>query len=205
MSLETTVASLVTAANNLTGAVNGKIGQIDARMDEARAEFDQYRSLKDVVGLPGTSGTLNMSVLQGAVWGTGGANGVGAGGDFPVTDLGATTDVYAHFRLPFNINLHDQMFWLNIKGYSYGTVKIIDETFAGYCFAPQRAVISQACFGNLTPTIYTDTNGNVVCRLKFASIYVSTMRIDTMKIGTYKEIKLGDIVPKLSLSPTVVF
>lgn len=205
MSLETTISSLVKAANDLTGVVSGKIGQIDTRMDQARAEFDQFRALKDVVGVPGLSGTLLMSVLQGSIWGTGGVYGVGASGDFPATNLGASDNVYVHFKLPFTINLHDQMFWLNIRGYSYGSVQIIDETFTGYCYAPQRKVLNQACFGNFTPTIYTDSNGYVVCRLKLPSCYVTSMRIDTMKIGTYNEIKVGDIKVKLSLSDTVVF
>lgn len=205
MSLETIIASLVTAANNLTNAVSGKIGQIDARMDKARAEFDQYRSLKDVVGSPDKPGTLNMSVFQGTVWSTGGQFDVGSTGDFTATNLGDSTNVYLHFKLPFNVNNNDAMFWLNIKGYNYGSSKIIEETFVGYCFAPQRAVINKSCFGNLTPAIYSDTNGNVVCSLKFDNIYVSTIRVDTMKVGQYKEIKLGELVSKLSLSPTVVF
>ncbi|MCV0170184.1 hypothetical protein [Pseudomonas aeruginosa] len=45
MSLETQIASLVSASNNLTGAVNGKMGQIDAKVAQAEARFDQNMEL----------------------------------------------------------------------------------------------------------------------------------------------------------------
>ena len=131
MSTETQIANLVQASNNLTSAVNGKIGAIDARMDQARAEFDQFRELKDVVGDIGEPGTLLMSVFQGLIWGTGAPYDVGATGGMVATDLGSSMNVYAHFKLPFSINSDDQMFWLNIRGYSYGSSLVLDETFAG--------------------------------------------------------------------------
>jgi hypothetical protein len=52
VSLETTIASLVTAANNLTTSVNGKIGSINATMAGALSQFNEWRSLKDVEGDP---------------------------------------------------------------------------------------------------------------------------------------------------------
>ncbi|KMT57501.1 hypothetical protein [Pseudomonas fildesensis] len=205
MSTETQIANLVQASNNLTNAVTGKIGAIDARMDQARAEFDHFRALKDVVGEAGEPGTLLMSVFQGLIWGTGAPYDVGATGGMVATDLGSSMNVYVHFKLPFSINSDDQMFWLNIRGYSYGSSLVLDETFAGYVYAPQRAVINQSCFGKFEPTIYADTAGNAVCRIKISNVYVTSLRIDTMQVGRYRSIKLGDIKSKLSLSPTVVF
>ncbi|AZF04026.1 hypothetical protein [Pseudomonas sp. R5-89-07] len=205
MSTETQIASLVQASNSLTNAVNGKIGSIDARMDQARAEFDQFRSLKDVVGEAGAPGTLLMSVFQGLIWGTGAPYDVGATGGMVATDLGSSMNVYAHFKLPFSINTDDQMFWLNVRGYSYGSSLVLDETFAGYVYSPQRAVLNQSCFGKFDPAIYADAAGNAVCRIKIPNVYVTSLRIDTMQIGRYRSIKLGDIKSKLSLSPTVEF
>ena len=205
MSTETQIASLVQASNNLTSAVTGKIGAIDARMDQARAEFDQFRALKDVVGEVGQPGTLLMSVFQGLIWGTGAPYDVGATGGLVATDLGSSLNVYAHFKLPFSINTDDQMFWLNIRGYSYGSSLVLDETFAGYVYSPQRAVINQSCFGTFEPAMYADAAGNAVCRVKIPNVYVTSLRIDTMQVGRYRPIKLGDIKSKLSLSPTVVF
>lgn len=47
MSLETQIASLVTAANNLTSAVDGKMGQIDQEIVGAKAAFEgQLNDLK---------------------------------------------------------------------------------------------------------------------------------------------------------------
>jgi hypothetical protein len=205
LSTETQIANLVQASNNLTSAVNGKIGAIDVRMDQARAEFDQFRALKDVVGGVGEPGTLLMSVFQGLIWGTGAPYDVGATGGMVATDLGSSMNVYVHFKLPFSINSDDQMFWLNIRGYSYGSSLVLDETFAGYVYSPQRAVINQSCFGKFEPAIYADAAGNAVCRIKIPNVYVTSLRLDTMQVGRYRAIKLGDIKSKLSLSSTVVF
>ncbi|WP_339496677.1 hypothetical protein [Pseudomonas sp. EA_15y_Pfl1_P101] len=205
MSTETQIASLVQAANSLTGVVNGKIGDIDERMYQARAEFDQFRLLKDVVGEAGEPGTLLMSVFQGLIWGTGLPYDVGATGGIVASDLGSSLAVYAHFKLPFSINTDDAMFWLNIRGYSYGSSLVLDETFAGYVYSPQRAVINQSCFGKFEPSIYADAAGNAICRIKIPNVYVTFLRIDTMQVGRYRAIKLGDIKSKLSLSPTVAF
>ncbi|KPA92732.1 hypothetical protein ACMGT0_07720 [Pseudomonas sp. RHF3.3-3] len=205
MGIEQKIGELVSAADGLTKVVDGKIAQIDARMDVARAEFDDFRNRKDMVGAPGVQGTLLMNIFQGGVWGTGGAVGKGVSGGFSQVDLGSSVNVYMHFRLPFNINKHDQMFWYNIRGYSYGGAAIVDETIVGYCYSPQRAVINQAVFGNMSPAIYTDSLGNVVIRLKFPNIYVTTVRIDTMQVGVGGMTPVGSLQAKLSLTEKVEF
>lgn len=205
MSLEQNVAELVQATNNLTGTVSGMIGEIDNRVLLAESQFQDYISRADTVGDPAVQGTLFMGIFQGGVWGTGGPNLVGASGGFPVTDLGTTSEVYAHFKLPLNINRDECMFWLNFRGYSYGSACVIDETIAGYCYAPQRKVINQSLFGVMDPAIYVDTVGNVVLRLKFPSIYVTTLRIDTMQTGIGAPPKKGELVAKLSLATEVDF
>ncbi|WP_434628742.1 hypothetical protein J3P84_06295 [Pseudomonas sp. Z1-29] len=205
MSLETTIASLVSAANNLTTAVNGKIGSINSTMATALEQFNEWRSLKDVEGDPAALGTIRRNLLQGFVSGTGGVQGVGAQGDFVLTDLGTSANVYIHFKVPLNINVNSEMFWFNIKGYSYGTAKIIEETLVGYCYQPTRTLQNVATFGNMTPACYVDTNGNVVMRILIPSIYYTTIRIDTMRVGNGRLFKLGDLKTKLSLAETVVF
>jgi len=80
VSLETTVASLVTAANNLTTVVNGKIGTINSTMATALSQFNEWRNLKDVEGDPAALGTIRRNLLQGFVSGTGGLQGVGGTG-----------------------------------------------------------------------------------------------------------------------------
>lgn len=205
MGIEQKIGDLVTAADSLTKVVDGKIAQIDDRMNVARAEFDEFRNKKDMVGVIGAQGTVLMNVFQGGVWGTGGPQNVGASGGFSDVDLGTSENVFMHLKLPMNINVNDQMFWFNIRGYSYGSATIVDETIVGYCYSPQRAVLNKAVFGNMSPGIYTDTKGNVVIRLKFPNIYVTTVRIDTMQVGVGALIPVGSIKSKLSLTEKVEF
>lgn len=205
MSLETTIASLVSAANNLTTAVNGKIGSINTTMATALAQFNEWRNLKDVEGDPAALGTIRRNVLQGHVNGTGAPYGSTAQGEFIPTDLGASTNVYMHFKVPLNINVNSEMFWFNIKGYSYGTAKIIDETLVGYCYQPTRVLQSVSTYGNMTPAVYVDTNGNVVMRILVPNVYYTTIRIDTMRVGNGRLFNQGDLKTKLSLADTVVF
>lgn len=205
MGIEQKIGDLVAAADSLTTAVNGKVSQIDKRMDVARAEFDEFRSKKDLVGAVGASGSVQLNVFQGSVWGTGGPQSTGASGEFSVVDLGTSANVYMHFKLPINVNAHDQMFWLNIRGYSYGSASIVDETIVGYCYSPQRAVLNKAVFGSMSPGVYTDTSGNVIMCLKFPSVYVTTIRVDTMQVGIGGLFAVGSIKSKLSLADKVEF
>lgn len=205
MSLESTIAALVTAANNLTNAVNGKIASINTTMADALAKFDAWRNLKDVEGDPTAMGTIRRNVLQGFIQGTGGVVGTGAQGAFTATDLAQSSNVYVHFKIPLNINVNSEMFWFNIKGYSYGTAKIVEETLVGYCYQPTRTLQSVSTFGNMTPAVYVDTNGNIVMRILVPNIYYTTLRIDTMRVGNGRLFNVGDLVTKLSLAETVVF
>lgn len=207
MSLEAQIAALVQASNNLTAAVDGKIGEIDKEMDEALAQFEGWRNLKDVIGDPAGFGTMRMNILQGHIYGTGGEQGASVSdeGSFQATDLGSSEHVYVHFKVPLNVNINSEMFWFNVKGYSYGTAKIIDETIVGYCYSPVLDITSKSSFGNMTPDVYKDSNGNVVLRLLIPNIYFTTIRVDTMRVGNGRLFNVGDLKTKLSLSQTVVF
>lgn len=205
MSLETTITSLVTAANNLTTAVNGKIGSINSTMAGALAQFNDWRSLKDVEGDPNYPGAIRRTIFQGHVYGTGGVYEALAIGDFKSADLGASLNVYMHFQIPLNLNINSEMFWFNIKGYSYGTAKIIDETLVGYCYQANRTLLNVSAFGNMTPAVYVDANGNIVMRILVPNIYYTTVRIDTMRVGNGRLFNLGDLKTKVSLADTVVF
>nr|WP_269802884.1 hypothetical protein [Pseudomonas uvaldensis] len=189
----------------MTTVVNGKIGSINTTMATALAQFNEWRSLKDVEGDPTALGTIRRNVLQGHVYGTGGSYGSTAQGDFTSTELGSSTNVYMHFKVPLNVNANSEMFWFNIKGYSYGTAKIIEETLVGYCYQPTRVLQNVATFGNMTPAVYVDTSGNIVMRILIPNIYYTTVRIDTMRVGNGRLFNLGDLKTKLSLSDTVVF
>ncbi|MBV6203229.1 hypothetical protein KUU18_29435 [Pseudomonas aeruginosa] len=205
MSLETQIASLVTAANNLTAAVNGKIGAIDARMDTAEAEFEEWRNQKDVEGSLGAFGTIRRNMFQGFIQSLGGPAGVAANSGFDTVDLGTNTNVYVHFKVPLNVNVNSEMFWFSIKGYSYGSSQIVDETMVGYCYKPTLSLQNVATFGSMSPAVYKDANGNVVLRILLPSAYYTTLRIDTMRVGNGRLFNVGDLLTKLSLAETVVW
>ncbi|KJG55161.1 hypothetical protein UA38_21085 [Photobacterium kishitanii] len=206
MSLEQQIGALVKASENLTGAVNGKIGEIDNRMDSAEAQFDEWRNKKDVLGNESIAGAMRMSIFQGQVIGTGGVQGVGGVGGFSnPDDLGTSSNVFLHFKTPLNVNRNSEMFWFNIRGYSYGTAKIIDETIVGYCYSVSRSLLNQNAFGNFTPASYADSNGNVILRIKCPALYFTTCRVDTMRVGNGRLFNLNDLKAKFSLSETVVF
>lgn len=59
MSLESTIADLVTAANNLTGAVNGKMASIDAKVNAATTELEnKFATLaRKIYYIDGVSGS----------------------------------------------------------------------------------------------------------------------------------------------------
>lgn len=205
MSLESQVASLVTAANTLTGAVEGKVGEIDQRMSEAEAEFLEWRNQKDLEGDPNAYGTIRRNIFQGFIASLGGPAGVHPNSGFENLDLGTNLNVYLHFKIPLNVNIHTEMFWFNIKGYNYGAAKIIDETIVGYCYKPDLTLINTAAFGNLTPAVYKAANGDIVLRVLLSNAYFSTIRIDTMRVGNGRLFNVGDLTAKISLADTVAF
>ena len=199
-------ADLIESVNNMTATVVGKVGEIDKRVDAAEVEFDEWRNQKDIVGEPSLSGTMRMSIFQGLVVGTGGDQGVSGDGNFTghMEDLGTSNAVYLHLKTPMNVNSDMSMFWFNIRGYSYGTSKIVDETIVGYCFSPARDIINKSAFGAFEPESYADSSGNVILRIKMPSVYVTTIRIDTMKVGS--TLFAHDcLTPKFSLAATVEF
>lgn len=199
-------AALIQSVNNMTETVAGKMGQIDKRVDAAEEQFDEWRNKKDIVGEPGLHGTMRMSIFQGLVVGTGGTQGVAGHGHFEgkLADLGSSDEVYVHFKTPMNVNVDHSMFWFSIRGYSYGTAKIVDETIVGYCYSPSRTIINKSAFGGFNPESYADSSGNVILRIKVPAIYFTTIRIDTMKVGS-SLFGLGSLTPKVSLSSTVEF
>jgi hypothetical protein len=208
MSLESTIAALVTAANNLTTAVNGKITAINTTMATALAQFNEWRNQKDLEGTVNGYGTIRRNILQGFINSSlRDQNGVlyPAYGDLKGVDLGTNLNVYLHIKTPLNINTNAEMFWFNIKGYNYGGAAIIEETIVGYSYAPTRSLQNKASFGNFTPDSYADSAGNVILRLKFPNVYYTTLRIDTMKVGNGRLFNVGDLVPVFSLSEKVEF
>ncbi|HFQ4959197.1 TPA: hypothetical protein ACGUPM_002650 [Vibrio vulnificus] len=205
--VEQKLAAVVESAENLTQAVEGKVGEIDHRVEQAEAEFNSWLQLKDVIGEPDGQGTMRMNIFQGIIYGAGAPYSVSGAGGFigKITDLGSSMDVFIHLKTPMNINTSDEMFWFNIRGYCYGASKIIDETIVGYCYAPQRNIINKASFGELLPESYYDSAGNVILRIKVPNCYFTTIRVDTMRVGTTTLFDINSLDAKVSLTETVEF
>jgi len=208
----------MTMQENLLGAV-GSIEQLvgdtalvlndqNARLGVVTNTFSELADLRMVEGDPTRPGCVRRAIFQGIVYATGGPPGLGSAGDFPRIDLGETSAVYVHFKLPLKITVNNRMFHLRIRGYSYGNAKAVDETIVGYCKASSTRIEAIATKGNFSPTVYVDANNNVVVRLYFPNIYYTTAVIDSMRVSSGAEsdmFKRDDIVATMSRTSTVNF
>ncbi|MNI71347.1 hypothetical protein D3C73_1272150 [compost metagenome] len=132
--------------------------------------------------------------------------GPGVDGDFPpVTAFADNLNIYVHFRIPYNFNVDSKMFWLNIKGYSFGNGQIINTTAVGYSYAPTKQLLNTQVSSVQTAELYADTNGNIVLSLLFSTLYYATLEIDSMMVGNGTPIKRGMLQVKYSKSNRVVF
>jgi len=199
---------MVESVNLLVGNTEQRLLDQSERLAEVDETFKELAALQGIEGDPSRPGCVRRGIYQGIIYATGGAPGVGAGGDFPRTDLGDTGAVYVHFKLPLKITTNNRMFHLRIRGYCYGTAQPVDETIVGYCKASSTRIEGIATKGNFSPTVYVDSNNNVVVRLYFGNIYYTTMSIDSMMVSTGAEsdmFKRGDLVARMSLAATVTF
>ncbi|MCX4026628.1 hypothetical protein H0A36_00490 [Endozoicomonas sp. SM1973] len=205
MALEQDISRLVEASNKLTSIVDGKISQIDQLLQDAESKFDTWREQRDILGDINKHGVFKSNIFQGHIYSTHDANYISSAGDLPIEDLGTTDNVYVHFKTPLNINKHSEMFWFNIRGYSYGSASIINETIAGYCYKTNLDLISMDNHGNMSPEAYKDSKGNVVLRIFLPNCYYTTISIDTMRVGNGRLFENGDLIAKLSLAKNINF
>jgi len=205
MSLETEKAALVQAVDALTDAIVGKSNDFKEQLDGHEQALQEAVETRNIDGATEYQGAIRRAIFQGFTAGVEHAARYRSG-DFPEPPaLGSNDNVYVHFKTPLNVNRDSHMFWFHMTGYSFGSSKIIDETLVGYCYAVQQALISSNGFGNLSPTVYVDPNGNVVLRLLFPSIYYTTIHIDTMQVGDGPLFQHGDLEVQYSYSATVTF
>lgn len=208
MALQQSLINLAATVQQRIDDTAGKIVDHTGRVFESNQKLTEHENLRNVVGDSTRPGCINRGVVQGIVYATGGAPGVGSAADFPRVDLGSTDGVYVHFKLPLNIYVNNRMFWLRIRGYNYGGAKAVDETIVGYCKASTTRIEGIATKGNFSPAVYVNDNNDVMVRLYFPYIYYTTMVVDSMWVSTGAEagmFKRGDIKPWMSLSSTLVF
>lgn len=199
---------MIESVNQLVDATEQQLIDYALRLSEVTEDLAGLNALQSIEGDPTRPGCVRRGIFQGIIYATGGAPGLGAAGDFPRIDLGNTNNVYLHFKLPLKITTNNRMFHLRFRGYCYGSAKIIDETVVGYCKASAGRTEGIATKGNFSPTVYVDSNNNVIVRMFFSSIYYSTMSIDSMMVSTGAESAMfnrGDLVARMSLASTVTF
>jgi len=200
-------AALSVAMDRFSTAIQEKTDALETGVAAQETNAIQQSQLREIAGIPYNIGTVRRSIFQGFVSGTTGtAEETPSQGDFKVIpNLGTNANVYLHLKVPINVNVNSEMMWFHLTGYAFGAAKIIDETIVGYSYAPSKTILNNGASGNFSPTMYKDASGNVVLRLLFTSIYYTTLKIDTMRVGNGRLFEKGDLVARLSLNATENF
>ena len=200
-------AALLQSIDRFSTAIQEKTDQLESGIATQELNATQLLELREVDGIPYNIGTARKAIFQGFVANTtGGGEEIPSQGDFgAIPNLGTNANVYLHLKVPVNINVDSEMLWFHLTGYAFGSAKMIDETIVGYSYAVSKALLNNNATGNFSPTLYTDASGNVVIRLLFPSIYYTTLKIDTMRVGNGRLFNKGDLVARLSLSANVNF
>lgn len=199
------IGQLASETRQLLDAIQGgKIAEVEIQFSSALQEFENWKSEAGITGDKDTQGAISLNIAQGHVADTLTAQ-YSATGDFTPTDLGSRANVYLHFKTPLNVNENNEMFWFNIKGYSFGSASAINETIAGYCYSANQNISNKVAVGTFNPDSYTDTAGNVILRIKIPDIYYTTIKVDSMKVGNGRLFKLGDLTAEMSLLSELEF
>ncbi|KZN34934.1 hypothetical protein [Pseudoalteromonas luteoviolacea] len=183
MSLEQDIANVVSAAEQLTGivdtkiedinsTVNSKVSEMNSTISQQVTRVDNALESKQVLG-DGTRGTKSVAIAG-----------------FFTTEGGATN---MHLKLPFKIDTHNCMFHLNIYGYEYGSNKIVDATFTGYCYASNNRLYQSRTSGSHEPIVYVGTDQHIYLRITLESQYYLTLSVDSTYVGNGRVLKPGDV------------
>lgn len=110
---------------------------------------------------------------------------------------------FLHVKLPLRPDTHDEMFYLDFKGYAFGLMEVIDCKVVGYCYKNGGGVISYTdivgshqptdVLGNPIPYLYISSDGFVTCRLKFSEAYYTTVILDVMKVGNGRLLAASEV------------
>lgn len=149
-----------------------------------------------------TGNRIAQDALSSFIQGTGGITGVGASGDIPQVDLGTSTNVYLHFKLPYLLT-ENISFRLNFKGYSYGESKIIECDIAGMIINGVFSVVGAS--GTHTVAGYTSASGNTMVCVLFPTLYFSTVVVTSYCQTDTKKVVRGQLQGRASLSSTIDF
>ena len=93
-------------------------------------------------------------------------------------------------------------FRLTMQGYNYGAAKVLDVDWIGMV---NEGALNKASGGSHPTNVYVDANGNLVCSIFFANIYVVTYNVISFCQLDSQRIIRGQLQGKVSLTSTVNF
>lgn len=117
----------------------------------------------------------------------------------------SNTDKIFHIKLPYRVNVNSNMFHIKALGYDYHGGDIIDITWVGYCYQASNSLLNYKTFINGSTAItggqYIGSDSHVYLWFKLPSIYFSSFRLDSMRVGNGTLIKEGDLELIVTASP----
>lgn len=112
------------------------------------------------------------------------------------------TDTF-HIKLPYKTDTNSAMFHIKASGYAYHSGDIIDITWVGYCYKAGNSLINHKTFVNAAASItagqYVGSDKSIYLWFKLSSIYFSSFKLDSMRVGNGTMLKQGDV--EIILSP----
>jgi nickel-dependent lactate racemase len=109
---------------------------------------------------------------------------------------------YVHIKLPIRVNTDVDMFNIALRGHSYGQSSVLDAKFVGYSYG-EKGLIGVGVRGVDSPTVYTSSDGYVVCRVSLYSIYYTTAVVDSIFVGNGRAFNKGDITVEINTSTNI--
>ncbi|UFH30752.1 hypothetical protein LNP04_12280 [Chryseobacterium sp. C-71] len=108
----------------------------------------------------------------------------------------SATDIF-HIKLPYRVTTDRAMYHIKASGYAYGAADIIDVTWVGYCYA-EISNITNNKTGILNSTAitagqYVGSDSHVYLWFKLPSIYFSSFKLDSMRVGNGGLITSSDV------------
>lgn len=164
-----------------------------------------YENQKFIIGPETAIGTVFRNVYRLMIYSINETTKRVGGDPVDVSGISTQNNVYVHIKLPGNIQLNTWMHYVRIRGYSYGSAKVIDCTYVGYSYSPTGSFLNREAMGTITTDQYADANGNIVISFLLPVAYYTSFEVETMKCGVGAGIKRGMLQCKLSTSNRVVF
>ncbi|QEE50661.1 hypothetical protein FUA48_14060 [Flavobacterium alkalisoli] len=157
----------------------------------AKASVQTFAPVKTVNGQTPVSGNVSIN--------TGGGNDVCSVEPAVLRYLhtpDSSTDIF-HIKLPFNINVHQNMFHFKAEGFAYRSSDVIDIVWVGRCYKPQANLIYANTVVSKSSTItagqYIGSDNYIYLWFKVPRTYYCSFKIDSMKVGNGIQVLPGQL------------